>query len=455
MSDDRPIDLAPGVTIRFDVGEEGQQVSLRPADLGPVVELDDFGAALVERLNGRMSIAQLLETPELRDAGDRARARQLLARLDSLGMVSTERAHQRAEAKRRHERAWRLLWGQLRTLNVQNLTSGQLDRLARAAPASDCSECKLHCCSYNVSVATTEVMTICKAAAAHGMRATDIFYPPEQQPKTHQNLVALRHNDRGDCIFLDADTRCIIHANAGPAHKPSACQLYPGLPILTIDGGRLGLRMGCAHARRDTSADGAARFRRMLERIGTAAPNLLVRQAPERVVMRGGAVAPWGDYKEWERAAAEAIMDAPSAVSALDRAVACLHTRWGKPRPRPGATQRVIATVSEVFAEVDLCEEAALLRRLDGAAPPATAPRIHRDQIAQVIESLEPLRFSSALAGLGVFRLLTRAAERDPRGATVPRETAAGWFRRLEKRRIRLAIAESDEADLEALAAPD
>jgi lysine-N-methylase len=55
----------------------------------------------------------------------------------------------------------------------------------------------------------------------------------------------LNHRKGGDCVFLDADRRCRIHAKFGADAKPLACRAYPFKHLPTGAGVRVDLRYDC------------------------------------------------------------------------------------------------------------------------------------------------------------------------------------------------------------------
>lgn|GEM_PF-2443240 len=452
MDDQLPIGLAPGVRIRFK-----QRLGRRHAELiapqlrqGPL-QLDDFGASVVELLDGRMSPQQLLQSRTFRAPEDRQKARRVLDQLEQHGLVSRSIGMQQLAQEAEDERFWKLRWGQMRTVNAETLSDEQLDALTLEAPDSDCARCELHCCSYNVSISHPEVMTICKAAIVHDMRPRDIFKAPDEQPYGHLQLVALKQQEDKTCVFLDEDRRCILHASSGLEHKPLACQLYPGVPIVTDDGARLGLRIGCSHPKREASDEARATYRAMLGRIRAQARNLTLRQAPEQVVMSGARVVPWGEYRAWESETLKTLERAPDALAAMDVATDSVIEQWGGPEEQPGLALKMAGSLAGIFRDSDLTWEADALRRL--AAGEGGAPKhLPADQASQLIQCLEPLRQQSVLAGLGLYRLLLSAAACADGLEERPRETAAGMFRAMEKRRVFVAVGSAHLGNLEALA---
>lgn len=52
----------------------------------------------------------------------------------------------------------------------------------------------------------------------------------------------------GRCVFLDASSRCRLHAHAGPASKPEVCRQYPLVVTQAGPERRAGVDPGCYHA---------------------------------------------------------------------------------------------------------------------------------------------------------------------------------------------------------------
>ncbi len=60
------------------------------------------------------------------------------------------------------------------------------------------------------------------------------------------------------CLFLDGHNRCMIHRHFGADHKPTTCQMYPFVRVLTETGTRLAVAPGCtrAHAHEPSEPNG-------------------------------------------------------------------------------------------------------------------------------------------------------------------------------------------------------
>jgi Fe-S-cluster containining protein len=65
----------------------------------------------------------------------------------------------------------------------------------------------------------------------------EIGYAPFYEPHENHGRFLRTIDDR--CVFLRADNRCGLHAAFGAEVKPNLCQIYPYIPLATIDGVKL------------------------------------------------------------------------------------------------------------------------------------------------------------------------------------------------------------------------
>lgn len=342
------------------------------------------------------------------------------------------------------------LQGQL----VGGLLSDHVDALVDApgAPGGDCERCRLRCCSYLVDAVDPEVPGLLAAAERLGVSPSALLEVPTRrdEPGTRR----LKRQADGRCVMLDADHLCRIHAAEGIEAKPMVCQLYPGQLVVTPTGARSANRPECPWPRPTDDPAAVDRWRRLLRRRAPIDPDVFVRLAPEVVRLDGDATAPWAEFDLWLADAVDAAAAAPSAMAALDAAVALLIGRFSLPRPAVDSmrTRMLAGALSGMLESIEAPTTAAPFVAI-ACAEPAPDPRPCPPALVEsALTSLEPLRFRTALAGLGVIRLFIGAADRDPRAAETPREVLAALFRKLSNESVRLPLARSSTALLEAVA---
>ncbi len=345
----------------------------------------------------------------------------------------------------------RLLRGQIQWRDLAD----HLDALGATgeAPDAGCGDCELKCCSYVVRVLDSEMAPLLECTQGLGLTEGEAFLDKTPLEVCGHRTLARRLTDRA-CVFMAEGHRCRIHAAYGLERKPMVCQLYPGQPTLTPTGARIAVRAECTRPARTRDPETVQAYHRLLRRRAEHEPGMGVQQAPDNVLISGDVVVPWSAYAAWEAEAAAAIRQADTAIAGLDQAVEAMLARWSAPRPPldPIRVRVLAGSLSGVFESMDACAEAEGLVAVATEAPPVDARPASRALIAHAVESLEPLRFASALAGLGVLRLVVAVIDRVPAAAEQPREQTARLFRKLHIDRIRLPIARSQPATLEALA---
>lgn len=323
---------------------------------------------------------------------------------------------------------------------------------AGEAPDGQCSRCQLKCCTYQIAVPEAEVDRITGAAARLGVAAFAIFRPP--RPGDMEGARVLSPRDDGRCLFFDPSERCRIHDTVGPEAKPSVCQLYPGQPTVTPLGGRVPVRPECPWPQRTREPDAVARYGRVLESRRDISPKILVRVVPDTIRVDARVSAPFADFDGWLTEAASGVRSAPTAMAGLDQAIALLVARFSlSPTPDPELPARTLAAaLSGVLDHCKALVASDAFVKVACASPPADPRPTPSELVAVALESFEPLRFPTLLAGLGVLRLFVAACDRDTRSLTAPNEVLAGYFRQLHADAVRLPLARATIATLEAAA---
>lgn len=344
-----------------------------------------------------------------------------------------------AEERKRLER--RLL-GQL----TQRSLSEVIDRFdaLELGPTSDCERCELLCCSMRVDLADDEVPGIVAAGRHLGMKTTEVLSGLDRDPgEGPAPSMSLARKVDGSCVMLDGKL-CRIHGALGLGRKPRACQLYPGLPMLTPSGPRVGLRAGCVHPGRSESS--APAYKALL-RAWVKHSNTLVTVAPDTVlVASSGERMGWPAYEAWMRDSEAIVLGAPTALEGLRLAARELLARAGAPRPgsSPG-----VAELARFLAQGRYEPPAHRLAHMLSVPLPERR-RTPRRKVVTGIDELRPLRGETALAGLAALALLVAATDRD--GGKLPdADVAAGWYRAFVHSSVRLALLELGAPTVEAL----
>jgi hypothetical protein len=115
-------------------------------------------------------------------------------------------------------------------------------------------------------------------------------------------------------------------------------------------------------------------------------------------------------------------------------------------------TQTIAGALAGLMEDRGKAKEAEVLYRMAAAEKAFEPWKLSAARVSVAVGAWFPLRFATALGGLGVLRLLVAAIERDPEVQHRPAETTARWFRLLNEQVFRDAIAASSPATLEALA---
>jgi len=111
-------------------------------------------------------------------------------------------------------------------------------------PAYQCFACRgcAACCKgiFTIALSAEEAARIRAQGWERepGLKGVKLMVP-------YGDTVRLNHRPGGDCVFLDGDNRCRIHAKFGAEAKPLACRAYPFKHIPTGDGVRIDLRYDC------------------------------------------------------------------------------------------------------------------------------------------------------------------------------------------------------------------
>lgn len=96
-----------------------------------------------------------------------------------------------------------------------------------------CTSCGL-CCTRPWGVPVD-------AAVEPGIRSSAVFDRMEREGYVpialgDDGFTRVARNERGDCLFLDDELRCGLHAELGAHGKPSGCQMFPYRAVRTPDG---------------------------------------------------------------------------------------------------------------------------------------------------------------------------------------------------------------------------
>lgn len=106
----------------------------------------------------------------------------------------------------------------------------------------DCQACG-YCCKGVFTIVLTQEE--CARLAAQGWEKEPEFKGVKLFVPYAGERMRLNHRKGGDCVFLDENIRCRIHAKFGPEAKPLACQAYPYKCIPTGIDYKVDLRFDC------------------------------------------------------------------------------------------------------------------------------------------------------------------------------------------------------------------
>src|SRR5712671_3560150 len=111
----------------------------------------------------------------------------------------------------------------------------------------DCHGCGMCCREYEVTVTDAERKRIeeqgWESDPAMAGKTLVVKDGTDKSPRYRLNAT-----EDGDCVFLDDNGRCRIHAKFGGTAKPLACQIYPCVLIPAGDHWRVGVRFACPSA---------------------------------------------------------------------------------------------------------------------------------------------------------------------------------------------------------------
>ena len=345
-------------------------------------------------------------------------------------------------------------WGQLDTRGFEQVVDALLALADTVAATSDCDDCHLSCCAYNVDVTEEETPALLSAAATLSLTEREVLETQTSEVGGRRVHRLCRRPADNLCVLVDEDGLCRVHRETGLESKPLVCQHYPAHVVLTPDGPRLTLRSGCAYPAKTRAPEAREGFRRLLERMIERMPQLPVPVAPDEVQVAAGAAPwPWRRYAAWEERAAETLEGAETALAGLREVAESLAAELPDRTlaPATGSASALAGGLASLFAQGGHTdEEAALLALARNGAPSHPRP-CPPEIMARTLLSLYPIRFPTVLAGLGVLRFVAALVDHDPRAVERPRETAANWFRYLRASPIHLALVRSDLATLEAL----
>ena len=354
-------------------------------------------------------------------------------------------SHDPTLATRPYDLGGQLAWARL---------DDHVDALVAAgeAPDGQCGQCRLKCCTYAIAVPHSEIGGITDAAARLGIGRQAMFRVADASDMVGTRTLARRED--GHCLFFDASERCRIHGAAGPDAKPSVCQLYPGQPVVTPVGARVAVRPECPWPLRTRDPKAVGRYQRVLGRRTGIMPGLLVRVVPDRLRIDAAVSAPFAAFDTWLGEAVALVLAADTAMAGLDRAVEALVARFALTSPPiDGLRARTLAAALSGVLDASKAPAAAEAMVRVACATPTHDPRpTSRALVVAALESFEPLRFPTLLAGLGVLRLFVAACDRDARSLAAPNEVLAGYFRQLHHDMVRLPLACATILTLETMA---
>jgi lysine-N-methylase len=162
----------------------------------------------------------------------------------------------------------------------------------------DCQGCTDCCRQYRVQVSADEKARI-DAQGWDGDPALQGVKCFVRDDGWFSGQYRLNQTDAGNCVFLDENGRCRIHAKFGSDAKPLACRVYPFVLVRTSAHWRVGLRFACPSAANDagrpiTAHESAlAEFAAALEEQGDRQRQLAI-AAP---VLQRGQTVPWSDVE--------------------------------------------------------------------------------------------------------------------------------------------------------------
>lgn len=411
-----------------------------------------FEYEILSALDGERDVDAVAVRIGATHADERARVHALVDELAKAGLVVGEQAALVLAADRLLQVAEDdAYWGQVEVRPLRDRLP-LLEALTEA-PDAECAECRLPCCSYAIDVAPDEVDLLVDAARSLGVPPEELFAGDSTDADGGR---LLRLAQRGDlqCVLLDGGGLCRVHAAFGLARKPVVCQLYPGHPVVTPGGPRLGLRSGCTRPVRAQDAVARSEYQRALTRMAETRPALPIPHAPASVRVSRAVRTPWRAYDPWERQAVRLVEEAATADAGLLAAAASLLETFdgAARRDAAGGLGPVAGGLASLLADGGRLREGGVAGALAGGAPPLRPRPCPTRHVALAIDAFFPLRFPTVLAGLGVLRLLVACVDRDPDASARPLEAVAHWFRLFRSPSVHLALVHGDVAGLEALA---
>ncbi|MEZ4264905.1 MAG: hypothetical protein R3F39_00900 [Myxococcota bacterium] len=411
---------------------------------------------VLRALDGHSSVDLLAARLGANAEGGEAAIRALIAGFGSAGLL--EAADTPLEAQVASSQAARsqegTFWGQLRAVPLSQVVHLLVDL---PAAATDCGACELTCCAYSVSVGEVEADRIVAAVADDG-RWRRGFFDGSERTGT-KRLFRISRQEQADgglggCVFLQEDSRCQVQRRGGLSAKPVVCRLFPMRPMLTPDGPRTSLRPGCPHATPDTSAEAVATFAALLAEAADLRGELIVPCAPSVVELCAGVSVPWGEYAEIERAGCQGVATADDVAAGLRELGAAIASRAPEAAQPldPDHLERLTGTLAPMLGQLHGEAFARALGAVGGGPGgpiPSTCPK---PAVIHALEGSYPLQFATALAGIGVIRLLVAAVDRHEEAPRRPREVLSAYFRGFRAPPVHLALANLPVATLEALA---
>ncbi|MFT7581319.1 MAG: hypothetical protein ACI9MR_002994 [Myxococcota bacterium] len=427
---------------------------------GTIFWFSEHSFRILESLDGTRSVDEIAAHVGASDADARKSVQGLIIAFERAGLLAGARANQRSWMR---VQSWmsdaKHTWGQLEAAvlcDVLDVVSATTE-----AATSDCALCKLSCCSYAIDVEQREVDDVIEAAAALTPPIERGTLCSVERPKGDAAFMLRRADHNDCCVVMDDAGRCRIHADQGFDRKPVACQFYPTVMTIRPDGPRTATRAGCAHPGTTREPGAVFTHRAMLAKTAQIAPGVVVRRAPDTVVLVGTQRFPWATWTQWESEALASIADETDAELAFRRVVTALHATTeadtaisGETVPHADdyAARSLVAALSQVIREGDDLDAEADALLAFASADPGHRSVAKPGVIGRWIQALDPLRFPSALAGLGVLRMVLGATDHHARGVDTPAEATASIVRSIHGPKVSIALGRAGVGVLEALA---
>lgn len=183
----------------------------------------------------------------------------------------------------------------------------------------DCLQCAKGC-RTTFDVVVNEAAEVSINQSQSGQKAVKEGYQPVRVIAGDRKIMARRPN--GQCVLLNSDNLCSVHAELGIQAKPRTCRQFPFHPINTPDGIYVGLSFFCSAVQR---GHGRPMGEQAAE-IEATVSEYFLEEKPETISAVSLPVGPdvfvdWSTYLEIERTVVEQVRTRP-LKEALWRATA-------------------------------------------------------------------------------------------------------------------------------------